>query len=182
MIFRCEETVMSFKKDYIKLLRILKDKDADIDVLKKKLDEKDDLIASLHDKLLSVVVLEHKVKEIDKKCRNDIERSIEAHKKQLKDIEETIKFSPNFFHRINSYEDSQRKLENTILQTTLEKNKILKRKKMDIQEKNNINLKLTNSLSHVRSESDRIKETLSCKNKEIYSLKMKNKMFVFSLL
>ena len=177
ILSRCEETINSYKKDYLKLLRVLKDKEADMAVLKKTIDEKEDNIAALHDKLLSVVVLEHKLKEIERKYKHDFDKSIESHRLKLKEVSDTRKFSPNFFHRINDYENSQKKLENDLLLKNLENKKIWNKKKQEIEERQKINLKLTNSLNSERNEIEKLKELLSTKNKDIYHLSIKSKMY-----
>lgn len=177
MAIRCEETINSYKKDYVKLLSILKEKDADMSVIRKKLDEKDDQIASLNDKLLSVIVLEHKIKKIDQKFKNDLDKNNEMFNSKIKEIENTRKFNPNFFKRINDYENSKRKLENSLLVKNLKNNSILKKKEIELDEKKTIHMKLNESLFSVKNEKEKLKERISCRNKEIHDLEIKNKMF-----
>ena len=48
---------------------------------------------------------------------------------------------------------------------------------IQINEKNNINKKLSDSLYSIRIEKEKIKEQLTSRNKQIYSLGIKNKTY-----
>jgi len=174
---QCDEAISSYKKDYAKLLHIVKEKEGDIEVLKKKISHNDEVVASLHDRLLSVVVLEHKIKEIDLKYQSDLNKNVELQQNKIREIQNTRKFSPNFFRRIQEYENSKRGLEKSLEQKDLEKKKIMENKKIEIQEKNNLFVKVSNSLNSVNNEREKLKETISIKNKEIFNLEAKTKMY-----
>lgn len=173
---RFEEEILSYKNDYKKLLSMLKEKEEDIIGLNKTIEEKEDAIASLHDKLLSVVVLEHKIKEIDKKSKNEIEKNNNKWSQKIKEIENTRSYSPNFFHRINDYEENKKKLEISMNLKELINRRVLDKKKIQIEKSNSQNSKLYKSINLIRNNQEKLKESLTEKNKEIYSLEQKNKM------
>lgn len=176
LVARFDEEILSYKNDYKKLLSMLKEKEEDIIGLNRTIEEKEDVIASLHDKLLSVVVLEHKIQEIDKKSKNEIEKNNHKWSQKIKEIENTRSYSPNFFQRINNYENNKKKLEISMNLKDLINRRILEKNKMQIEKTNSQNSKLHKSINLIRNDQEKLKENLSEKNKEIYSLEQKNKM------
>ena len=173
---QCEETIAAYKKDYIKLLNIVKEKEQDIDFLRKEVTHQEEIAASYHDKLLSVVVLEHKIKELDKKFQNDLSKNNESNERKIKEIANTRQFNPNFFKKVKEFEDSRRLMQISVEQKNRENQKILEKKRMEIQDKNNLFVKLSNSLNSVTNEREKLKETISSKNKEIFNLESKANM------
>lgn len=171
--------IQSYKGDYRHLLKILKEKEEEILFLKDTIDQKEDKIAALHDKLLSVVVLEHKIQELDKKSKNDLEKTNKEWIQKVKEIENARSYSPNLFRRINNYETNQRKLENSLIVKDLINRKVLDKKKLEINKTNFQNSQLCKSLNSVRHEKERLKTDLVEKNKEIFALEKRKKMLFF---
>lgn len=174
---QCDETIAGYKRDYMKLLRILKEKEQDIEVFEKKIARQEEVIASLHDKMLSVVVMEHKVKEIEKKFKQDLSKTEESKLRQIREIENTRKHSPNFYHRIAEFEKKNKGLELSLEQEKLQNKKIMQKRAEAIQEKNKLFLKFSNSLNAASFEQQKLQERITSKNKEIVNLETKTKTY-----
>ena len=165
-----------FKRDYQKLIDTILQKEDDLKTLGKELDEKNLQIQEFDGKMLSIFVLEFKIKELSKTYQSDLDNLEKKHEKELKKLKKQKLLLDN-----NSNTNEKTEVDSA---TNLEKIKNFRFRSASANKKllKNLNNKLRDSNQNSIIKDNEIislKSNLTEKNKEINLMSQMTEQFFF---
>lgn len=174
--------LLDAKEEYLKLMEFVRGKDYEIEKLANSNDKQKDLIQSLEERLLSIVVLEYKMKNLDLENQKNLDKTKKDYETSLNKFILTHKLSTSSSNKeineVQKMKEAEKKLAEIKIKELEKNNQAIKNKlAMTIDLRNK-------SLQEKTQEIKNLKENLSRIKKSKYLLqepipKFENEFFIF---
>lgn len=160
LIEKTQTNLLEAKDEYMKLMEFVNSKDFEIEQLQFNNENQKNVIQSLEERLLSIFVLEYKIKNLDQENKKKLEKT----KREYEEIIKKLKFSKS--------PDIQENKDNLIFKKKQEnESKIIEKKIKNLEKTNQ---KLKNEISVVKVSSGK---EIQGKNFQIQNLKENLRQF-----
>ena len=179
LLQKTNEILMEWKNDYVKLIDVLKEKEKTLESCQAEIEHKKNKIYTLEDRLISISILEKKIKTLHELNERDTAKLINNYELKIKEVSDPYRVSPNLvkfqiekeseiYQKDRKTYETQKELIKAInIQKQKEKELQIKFKKMKLD-------------SDMKSaEILKLKEKLSEQNKDSYHINQTKNLFIF---
>lgn len=180
---KTNEILIEWKNDYAKVFEVLRDKQKNIELYETEIEQKKSRIFSLEDKLLSVPILETKMKYLRDEFDRETKKMVGSYEAKLKELSDPYKISPNLVNYQNEKISEILKADSKNQEVQRELAKTISRQKTKEKEMNERIRKLISECEFKTAEIIKLNQKLAEKNRECQIANSKNnRSFLAKLL
>ncbi|KAL4442647.1 hypothetical protein ABPG74_007049 [Tetrahymena malaccensis] len=161
-----QKEMENIKQDFQFAINDLRQKEEDVEILKQELKNKTSQLESMEERLVSVFILEHKIKALGAKNAKDIEKTIFEYSEKLREMDKSSREALRKERQEN--ESKVLDFRNKLNLLTMENRKLQLENKNRIQQLNDIIQEKEEYLQKKVGELQNIQERLALRNKEVY--------------
>ncbi|EAR93022.2 hypothetical protein TTHERM_00448670 (macronuclear) [Tetrahymena thermophila SB210] len=161
-----QKEMENLKQDFQFAINDLRQKEEDVEILKQELKNKSSQLESMEERLVSVFILEHKIKALGAKNAKDIEKTIFEYSEKLREMDKSSREALRKERQEN--ESKVLDFRNKLNLLTMENRKLQLENKSRIQQLNDIIKEKDEYLQKKVCELQNIQERLALRNKEVY--------------
>jgi hypothetical protein len=175
---KTNDVLLEWKNDYVKVIDVLKEKEKNLQVCHQEIELKKIKIFNLEDKLVSISILEKKIKYLKEEFDRDTKKLINNYEIRLKEVGDPYKMAPNLVNYHHEKMSDLKKVE--VKNNEVQRDMI---KTINRQQEKEKSLELKMKKLHLSSESKaveilKLKEKMTAQNKEYFnSLSKKGDFF-----